>query len=73
MSGSNKFVRHLIGEEPHLRKSPIGIPLIGIILSELLLGPLLVGVGPVEDLFLDELTGSQSLERRAGQIEIGTR
>ena len=38
---------------------------------ELLLGALLVGVGPVEDLFLDELARGQRLERRAGEVEVG--
>ncbi|WP_231923906.1 hypothetical protein [Microcella alkaliphila] len=34
------------------------------------LGTLLVGVGPVEDLLLDELTGCQRLERCSRQVQI---
>src|SRR3546814_16051155 len=41
--------------------------------GEVGLGALLVGVGPVENLLLDELAGSERLERRAREIEIGER
>jgi hypothetical protein len=43
----------------------------GCFSRELLLGALLVGVGPVEDLLLDELARGQRLERRAGEVEVG--
>jgi hypothetical protein len=45
--------------------------LAGLLRRELLLGALLVGVGPVEDLLLDELAGGQRPERRARQVEVG--
>ncbi len=66
----HQLVRHLIGEQPHLRQRAIGIPLAGILGGELFFGALLVGVGPVENLFFDELAGGQRLERRAGKIQV---
>jgi hypothetical protein len=39
--------------------------------GEVFLGALLVGVGPVENLLLDELARGQRLERRAGEVEVG--
>ena len=41
-----------------------------MLVRPLLLGALLVGVGPVEDLLLDELTGGQRLERGARQVQV---
>ena len=32
---------------------------------------MLIGVGPVENLFFDELARGQRLERRAGEVEVG--
>ena len=51
-----QFVGHLIGEQPHLRQRTVGIPLAGVPLGEIFFGALLVGVGPVENLLLDELS-----------------
>jgi hypothetical protein len=65
-----QFVRHLIGQQPHLRQRAVGVPLPGC-WRRSLLGTLLVGVGPVEDLLLDELARRQRLERRAGEVEVG--
>lgn len=48
----------------------VRIPFAGILCGEFFLGALFVRVGPIEDLFLDELTGGQRLERRAGEVEI---
>ena len=42
-----------------------------MLLGPLLLGALLVGVGPVEDLLLDELAGREGLEWGAGEVEVG--
>ena len=67
----HQFVRHLVGQQPHLRQRAVGIPLAGVLRRELLLGALLVGVGPVENLLLDELARGQRLERRAGEVEVG--
>ena len=39
--------------------------------SVLLPGALLVGVRPVEDMFLDELARGQCLERRAREVQVG--
>ena len=66
-----QFVRHLVGEQAHLRQRAVGVPFAGVLGRELLLGALLVGVGPVEDLLLDELARGQRLERRAGEVEVG--
>ena len=68
-----EFIRHLVSEEPHLWQGAVGVPLAGIFSGEFLLGSLLVGVGPVEDLLLDEFTGGESFERRAGEIQIRLR
>ena len=65
-----QLVRHLIGQQAHLRQRAVGVPLAGVLRGELLLGALLVGVRPVEDLFLDELARGQRLERRAGEVEV---
>ena len=61
---------HLVGEQAHVGQCPVGIALLGVLLRELTLGPLLIGVGPVEDLLLDELTCCQSSERSAGEVQI---
>src|SRR3546814_12513972 len=65
--------RSLIGQQSHLRQRAIGIALVRMLGGEVGLGALLVGVGPVENLLLDELAGSERLERRAREIEIGAR
>ena len=66
-----QLVRHLVGEQAHLRQRAVGVPLAGVLGGELFLGALLVGVGPVEDLLFDELARGQRLERRAGEVEVG--
>ena len=66
-----QLVRHLVGEQAHLRQRAVGVPLAGVLRGELFLGALLVGVGPVEDLLLDELARGQRPERRAGEVEVG--
>jgi hypothetical protein len=67
-----QFIRHLIGEQPHLRHRAVGVPFAGVLLTaNSSFGTLLVGVGPVENLLLDELARGQRLERRAGEIEVG--
>ena len=67
----NQLVRHLVREQTHLRECPVRVPGVRLRDGVLGLGALLVGVGPVEDLLLDELTGCQRLERRARQIQVG--
>ena len=68
-----QLVRHLVGQQPHLRQRAVGVPLAGVLRGELFLGALLVGVRPVEDLLFDELARGQRLERRAGEIEVRPR
>lgn len=68
-----QLVGHLIGQQPHLREGTVGIALVGMLGRERSFGALLVGIGPVEYLFFDELAGGERLERCAGQIEIGPR
>ena len=65
-----QLVRHLVGEQAHLRQRAVGVPFARVLRGELLLGALLVGVGPVEDLLLDELARGQRPERRAGEVEV---
>jgi hypothetical protein len=67
----DQLVRHLVGEQAHLRERPVRVPGVRMRDGVLGLGALLVGVGPVEDLLLDELTGCQRLERRARQVQVG--
>ncbi|OQA29695.1 MAG: hypothetical protein BWY59_00135 [Verrucomicrobia bacterium ADurb.Bin345] len=66
----HQFVRHLVGEQPHLRQRPVGIPQAWIFRGKGLLGSLLIGVRPVEDLLLDKLAGRERLEWRTGEVEI---
>ena len=66
----HQLVRHLIGEQAHLWQRTIRIPLAGALGGEIFLGALLVGVGPVEYLLLDELARSERPERGAGEVEI---
>ena len=66
----HQLFRHLIREQPHLRQGAIRVPPVGVPGSEILFGTLLVGVRPVEDLFLDELAGGQRPKRRAGEVEV---
>ena len=66
-----QLIRHLVGQQAHLRQRAVGIPLAGVLRGELFLGALFVGVRPVEDLLFDELARGQRLERRAGEVEVG--
>src|SRR5262245_33387488 len=50
-----QFVWHLVREQPHLRKCAVGVPLARVLGSKTRPGALLVGVRPVEDLFLNKL------------------
>ena len=67
----DQLVGHLVGEQPHLGQRRVRVPLARVLVGELLLGALLVGVGPVEDLLLDELARRERLERRAREVEVG--
>ncbi len=66
-----QLIRHLVRQQPHLRQRAVGIPPAGVLGGELCLGPLLVGVRPIEDLLLNELARGQRLERRAREVEVG--
>ncbi|OQA30584.1 MAG: hypothetical protein BWY57_02769 [Betaproteobacteria bacterium ADurb.Bin341] len=57
----------LVRQQHHARQRGIGVVRPGPVP----LRPLLVRVGPVVDLLLDEFSGGDGPERRAGQIEIG--
>ena len=63
---SEQLVRHLVGEQPHLRQRPVRTPGARLVTCVIFFGPLFIGVGPVEDLFLDELARRQRPEGRAG-------
>ena len=65
-----QFVRHLISKQTHLWQRTIRVPLAAVLGGEIFLGALFVRVGPVEDLFFDELACGQRLKRCAGKIEI---
>ena len=67
----NQLVRHLVREQTHLRECPVRVPGVRLRDGVLGLGALLIGVGPVEDLLLDKLTGCQRLEWRARQVQVG--
>ena len=70
--------RDLIGQHNHTRKRGIGIDIssLCLIIREVrqmrpfFFATLLVRIGPVINLFLNELTGVQSTERRARQIQV---
>ena len=68
-----QLVGHLVGQQAHLRQRPVRVPLAGVLASIFVLRSLLIGVGPVEDLLLDELARRQRPERRAGEIEVRPR
>ena len=59
-------VRDFIGQHDHPWQSCVWI----ILTHPVFFGTLFVGIRPVVNLFFDELTGVQSAERCAGQIEI---
>mmetsp|Transcript_15294 Transcript_15294/g.36314 ORF Transcript_15294/g.36314 Transcript_15294/m.36314 type:complete len:427 (+) Transcript_15294:4013-5293(+) len=65
-----QLLGHPISQQPHLRQCAIRVALVRMRRSEIGLGALFIGVGPVEDLFLDEFTGRQSLEGRARQVQV---
>ena len=59
----------LVGHEHHA-----GQRLVGVVCPDPVdLAALLVGVGPVEDLLLDELAGVERAERRAREVEVEAR
>ena len=60
-------LRDFVCKHDHSRQSGVGIDTFALPLG---LGSLLIGIGPVIDLLLNELTGIQRTERRAGEIEI---
>ena len=55
MGDSHQVIRHPVGQQTHFRQRGIRVPLTGMLCIPLAFGKLLVGVGPVEDLLLDEL------------------
>ena len=57
------LVGQLIGKHHHLRQRKIGIPALAVVPS--VLGTLLVGIGPVVNLFLDKLPAGDGTERSA--------
>ena len=65
-SDRQQLVRHLVGKQTHLRKRSIRAPAAGVLRSVIVLGALLIGIGPVEDLLLDELARRKRAERSAG-------
>lgn len=60
-------LRNFVCEHDHPRQSGIWIFAGSFPFG---LGPLLIGIGPVIDLLLNELAGIQRTERRAGEIEV---
>src|SRR5579872_5032921 len=66
----HQLLWHLIGQQAHLRQCSVRVPFAWMSHIELSLNSLLIAVGPVEYLFLDELPGSKRPERRAGEIEV---
>ena len=71
MCDSHQVIRHPVGEQPHFWQSRIRVPFAGVLAHPFAFRILLVGVGPVEDLLLDELTRCQSLEGCAREVEVG--
>ena len=67
---ASSSVRHLVGQQAHLRQRAVGVPFARVLRRECLLGALLVSVGPVEDLLLDKLARGQRPERRAREVEV---
>ena len=65
-----QFVRHLVGQQAHLRHCAVRVPLVRMLCREFSPGALFVGVRPVEDLLLDKLARRQRPERRAGEVEV---
>ena len=59
-------VRDFVGKHDHAGQGGVGV----ILSHPVFLGPLLVRVGPVIDLFLDKLAGVQRPEWCAGQVQI---
>ena len=60
-------LRDLVCKHNHSRQSSVGIYAFAFPFG---LSPLLIGIGPVINLLLNELTGIQRTERRAGEIEV---
>lgn len=65
-----QLVWHLIGQQAHLRESAVGVTFIGVLDGKSFFGSLLVGVRPVEDLFLNELAGGQRFEGGSRQVQV---
>lgn len=64
------LVGHLVGEHDHARERLVWVRDAGVLARPRLLGLLLVGVRPVEDLLLDELARVECPEGRAGEEEV---
>ena len=60
-------LRDFVCKHDHSRQSGVWIDAFAFPFG---LGPLLIGIGPVINLLLNELTGIQRTERRAGEIEV---
>ena len=59
-------VGDLVGHHDHTGQRGIGV----VLANPVVLGTLLVGIGPVVNLLFDKLAGVEGPERRAGEIEI---
>ncbi|OQA22734.1 MAG: hypothetical protein BWY63_00661 [Chloroflexi bacterium ADurb.Bin360] len=60
-------IGQLVGQEDHAGQGSVRV----ILALPGGFGALLIGIGPVEDLFLDELPGGDGAEGRAGEVEVG--
>ena len=61
-------VRQAIGHQDHAGQGAVGI----VVTAPVFLCPLLIGVGPVINLLLDEFAGVDGPEGRAGEVEVET-
>ena len=64
------LLRHLVGHHDHARQGLVGVGGAGVLARPSLLGTLLVGVGPVVYLLLNELARVERAERRAREEEV---
>ena len=71
ISNRNKLVWHLVCHKAHLWQRCVRVLCSWVLLGELLLNPLLIAIGPVEDLLLYELTRVDCPKGCPRQIEIG--
>ena len=67
----HQLVGHLVGQQAHLRQGAVRVPRPGMRGGEFSFGTLLVGVGPIKNLLLDELACGQRFERGPRQIQVG--